>query len=199
MAAFTCPHGPTNPALAFMYLSSHDCSSVDHICDDDVATSSNFTECPARKNDGISHVSAPKSQENWDPGPHRFLASGLPEIPRQNRSPRKDRETLLLITPTDSAWINQSSLVTARPSSRHSGNAAVPPPRGTRGATAAANEGTHARPRHPQNVAVHHTWTNSACSPPLASLRSATGQPSNRQFPLPQVPYRSVVSSTAMH
>jgi len=36
-----CPHDPVN---AFMYLSNHDCASTNRKGDEDVATSSNFTE-----------------------------------------------------------------------------------------------------------------------------------------------------------
>jgi len=44
VAASTCPHDPVNAAPALTYLFNHDYASSDRTGDEDVATSSNFTE-----------------------------------------------------------------------------------------------------------------------------------------------------------
>jgi len=44
VAMSTCPHDPVNAAPALTYLFNHDCASADRTGDEDVATSSNFTE-----------------------------------------------------------------------------------------------------------------------------------------------------------
>jgi len=44
VAMCPCPHDPVNAAPALTYLFSHDCASADRTGDEDVATSSNFTE-----------------------------------------------------------------------------------------------------------------------------------------------------------